>query len=304
MKFYFAPLEGITGYIYRNTHREMFGGVDRYYTPFVSPTSSFNFKSREKRDVLPENNAGTPVVPQILTNHADEFIYTAKCLAEYGYEEVNLNLGCPSGTVVPKGRGSGFLIKLEELEEFLEKIYAEAPVPLSIKTRIGRDTPDEFVDIMEVYNKFPICELTIHPRVQKDFYRNTPNLQVFSEALETSVNPICYNGDIKSVEDYKTFCERFPTVDRIMIGRGLIANPGLVGEIKTGEKMTWEQAVEFGGRLCEEYGHIMAEIPVLYKMKEVWSYMKAQHPEPELAWKKIKKCKKVSELHNVLRTLS
>lgn len=226
MKFYMAPLEGITTYIYRNIHHHRFPGLEKYYTPFVSPTSNHDFKSREKRDVLPENNRGIPLVPQILSNHADEFLYTAERLIEYGYSEINLNLGCPSGTVVAKGRGSGFLSDLEGLNRFLGEIFDKLTVPVSVKTRIGRNEPSEFRDILAVYNKYPICELTIHPRVRADFYRGRPNWDVFEEALENSVNPVCYNGDINSVEDYERFCERFPAVERIMIGRGADCQSG------------------------------------------------------------------------------
>lgn len=303
MKFYFAPLEGITTHVYRNIHHELFGGIDKYFTPFVSPTSNHNFKSREKRDVLPENNEGTPVVPQILTNRADEFLYTAVCLAGYGYPEINLNLGCPSGTVVPKGRGAGFLARPEELDRFLDEIYTKSAVPISIKTRIGKDSPEDFRKIMKIYNQYPIYELTIHPRIQKDFYKNTPNWDVFAEALAMSKNPVCYNGDINTVEDYGRFCERFPMVEQIMIGRGLLANPGLVREIRTGVQCSWEEIMAFADRLFQEYCGIMPDNPVLFKMKEIWSYMSRSHPEADKVWKKIKKAKKLSEYENVMRTL-
>lgn len=303
MKFYFAPLEGITGYLYRNAHYEMFGSIDTYFTPFVSPTSNHSFKSREKRDVVPEHNAGTPVVPQILTNHADEFLYTAERLVEYGYPEINLNLGCPSGTVVSKGRGSGFLAKPEELDRFLDEIYEKTAVPISIKTRIGKDRPEEFRNLIKIYNQYPVCELTIHPRVQKDFYKNIPNWDVFEEALAVSKNPVCYNGDINTVEDYERFCERFPTVDRIMIGRGLLVNPGLVREIKTGQKITWQEIMAFAERLYHNYREIMPDNPVLFKMKEVWSYMSKSHSEAARVWKKIKKAKRLSEYENVMRMI-
>lgn len=303
MKFYFAPLEGITGYLYRNTHRQMFGGIDCYFSPFISPTSGHNFKSREKRDILPENNVGTPLVPQILTNHADAFLYTAECLMAYGYQEVNLNLGCPSGTVVSKGRGSGFLSRPEELEVFLDEIFSKTPVPVSIKTRIGKESADEFAGLMQIYNRFPIRELTIHPRVQKDYYKNRPDWDVFEEALAISKNPICYNGDINTREDYERFCRRFPTVDRIMIGRGLIADPALVREIRTGQKMTWEECMAFSDSLCEKNREIMDDRAVLFKMKEIWSYMSKSHAEADRVWKKIKKTKKFSDYENVMRCL-
>lgn len=298
-----APLEGITTYIYRNIHHHRFPGLEKYYTPFVSPTSNHDFKSREKRDVLPENNRGIPLVPQILSNHADEFLYTAERLIEYGYSEINLNLGCPSGTVVAKGRGSGFLSDLEGLNRFLGEIFDKLAVPISIKTRIGRNEPSEFRDILAIYNKYPICELTIHPRVRADFYRGTPDWDVFEEALENSVNPVCYNGDINSVEDYERFCERFPTVEQIMIGRGLIANPALVREIKTKQPMSWQERVQYAQELQCAYEKIMPEIPVLYKMKEIWSYMATAHPDSAKVWKKIKKTKHLAEYERVLYTL-
>ncbi|MCH5251921.1 MAG: tRNA-dihydrouridine synthase family protein [Lachnospiraceae bacterium] len=301
MKFYFAPLEGITGYIYRNTHHEVFGGMDQYYTPFVSPSSNHNFKSREKKDVLPGSNKGTPVIPQILTNHGDEFIYTAERLLEYGYAEINLNLGCPSGTVVSKGRGAGFLAKPEELDRFLDEIFSGIDAPISVKTRIGKDEASEFTELLRIYNRYPICELTIHPRLQTDMYKNTPDWDTFAYALENSKNPVCYNGDINTLEDYQRFAECFPEVDRLMIGRGLIANPGLVREIQTGQKITWPEIMDFADRLYREYRNIMPDNPVLFKMKEIWFYMSRQHSQPDKIWKKIKKTKRLSEYENVIR---
>lgn len=303
MKFYMAPLEGITTYTYRNLHHSMFPGLDKYFTPFVSPTSNHDFKSREKKDVIPEHNRGIPVVPQILSNHADAFLYTAERLIEYGYEEINLNLGCPSGTVVAKGRGSGFLSDLEGLNRFLGELFDKITVPLSIKTRLGRYEPSEFKEIIAIYNKYPIYELTIHPRVRTDFYRNKPNWDVFEEALEKSVNPVCYNGDINSAEDYERFCERFPSVKQVMIGRGLIANPGLVRELQTGVKMTWQERLDFAASLQRAYQEIMPEIPVLFKMKEVWSYMATAHPDSAKLWKKIKKTRHLNEYEKVIGSL-
>ena len=300
-QFYFAPLEGITTYIYRNLHHQWFGGMDKYFTPFVSPTSNRDFKSRAKKDVIPEHNMDIPVVPQILSNRSDEFLYTAERLAEYGYTEINLNLGCPSGTVVSKGRGSGFLTDLDGMDRFLYDIYENCPVPLSVKTRIGRYEPEEFTEILKIYNKYPIHELTIHPRVRDDFYKNIPNWDVFEYALEHSVNPVCYNGDLCTVEDYERFCERFPTVDRIMIGRGLIGNPGLVHEIQTGEPVRLEEVSGFMWALKEAYQECMADNPVLFKMKEIWVYLAELYPQGEQLWKKMKKARRLSDYENILR---
>lgn len=300
-QFYFAPLEGITTYIYRNLHHQWFGGMDKYFTPFVSPTSNRDFKSRAKKDVIPEHNRDIPVVPQILSNRSDEFLYTAERLAEYGYTEINLNLGCPSGTVVSKGRGSGFLTDLDGMDRFLYDIYENCPVPLSVKTRIGRYEPEEFSEILKIYNKYPIHELTIHPRVRDDFYKNIPNWDVFEYALEHSTNPVCYNGDLCTFEDYERFCERFPTVDRIMIGRGLIGNPGLVHEIQTGEPVRLEEVSGFMWALKEAYQECMADNPVLFKMKEIRVYLAELYPQGERLWKKIKKARRLSDYENIMR---
>lgn len=301
--FYLAPLEGITTFIYRNIFHEMFGGMDKYFTPFIAPSSNHNFKGRAKRDALPENNRNIPLVPQILTNHVDDFLYTGGCLQAYGYTEINLNLGCPSGTVVSKGRGSGFLAYPEELERFLDKIFEKTDVDISIKTRLGKEKPEEFFEIIKIYNKYPISELTIHPRVQKDFYKNKPNWDMFERALEISKTPVCYNGDINTCEDYERFRERFPTVNHIMIGRGIIANPGLVRQIQTGKELSESERIAFIQRLCDAYNDIMPGEPTLFKMKEIWSYMCRNHPGGMKLWKRIKKTKKLSEYRDIICNL-
>lgn len=301
--FYLAPLEGITTFIYRNIFYEMFGGMDKYFTPFIAPSSNHNFKGRAKRDALPENNRNIPLVPQILTNHVDDFLYTAGCLQAYGYTEINLNLGCPSGTVVSKGRGSGFLAYPEELERFLDEIFKKTDVDISIKTRLGKEKPEDFFEIIKIYNKYPISELTIHPRVQKDFYKNKPNWDMFERALEISKNPVCYNGDINTCEDYERFRERFPTANHIMIGRGIIANPGLVRQIQMGKELSEPERIAFIQRLCDAYNDIMPGEPTLFKMKEIWSYMCRNHPGGIKLWKRIKKTKKLSEYRDIICNL-
>lgn len=301
MKFYLAPLEGITTYIYRNAFAQCFGGITRYYTPFISPTSNHNFKSREKRDVIPEHNTGMPVVPQILTNKADEFLYTAERLKEYGYDEVNLNLGCPSGTVVPKGRGAGFLARPKELTEFLQEIYEKSPLPVSIKTRIGKDDKEEFHQLLEIYNQFPVKELIVHPRIQRQMYKGKPDWDMFQLAWEKSRNPLCYNGDINTVEDYERFVERFPKVDKIMIGRGLLSNPGLIREIEGQPVLTSEELFAFEKKIRCSYKEIMPDTPVLFKMKEIWSFMCKSLPDSAQAWKKIKKAKNLSDYEKRIR---
>ena len=177
MKIYLAPLEGVTGYTYRRALQECFGGFDKYFIPFILPNQKGHLSTREKKDIAPENNQGMQAVPQILTKNAEDFIRTVETLKEYGYEEVNLNLGCPSKTVVTRGRGAGFLDRPDELDRFLDEIFRKCDVRISIKTRLGMEEEWEFEDLLKIYNKYPLEELIIHPRLQKDYYKNTPRME-------------------------------------------------------------------------------------------------------------------------------
>ena len=219
---------------------------------FCRPVRKNGLSTRELKDVLPENNGEIRPVPQLLVNHPEGFLKGARLLRDLGYREINLNLGCPSGTVTAKKKGSGLLMYPEELDALLDRIFSDPMVTggeilVSVKTRIGKNSPEEWPQLMEIYNQYPIYELTIHPRIQKDFYKNHPDLEVFSSALEASKNPVVYNGDIFTAADYRRFREQFPSVERIMLGRGLIMDPEL------GEKLLKIEAEETGmDRVCKE----------------------------------------------------
>ena len=280
MNFYFAPLEGVTGFTYRNAFADLFGGVDKYYAPFISPCVNDRLKGKEIRDILPENNSEkVNLVPQILTNRADYFIKATKQIMTMGYtKEFNINIGCPSGTVVAKNKGAGFLRDTDAMDSFFEEIFSwrdsliDGP-EFSVKTRIGVNDAYEFAEIMEVYNRYPISELTIHPRTRKQMYRDTPNMEAFDYAVKVSKNPLCYNGDINSKEDYERISQQY-NIDSVMIGRGLIANPQLVNEIKGGEKLTKDMLKTYHDRLYDDFEVIMkADKHLLFKMKEFWNYV-------------------------------
>lgn len=276
MKFYFAPLEGITGYIYRNAFHDFFGqGIDKYFTPFIAAAHGGDMKNRSLCDVLPENNRGLPIIPQILTNRAEDFTALRKQLNALGYREVNLNLGCPYRTVVSKGKGAGFLARKEELEAFLEEIFRECQEgeEISIKTRLGMESPEEFRELLAIYNQFPVRELIIHPRVQKEFYDGKPDRGAFARAFSDSINPVCYNGDIFTKEDWLQLKEEFPQLGSVMLGRGFLVNPGLLQEILKDRKMTRNDFMAFHDRLYEDYRELMGEDKnTLFKMKELWNY--------------------------------
>lgn len=303
-KFYFAPMEGITGYVYRRVHHRFFPGIDKYFTPFLSPGQKKIMTPREKNDILPEHNEGIFLVPQILTNQAESFIKCVRELENYGYREVNLNLGCPSGTVVAKNRGAGFLEFPEELDRFLEQIFSSLSIEISIKTRIGKEEKEEFEKLLKIYNHYPVKELIIHPRVQTDYYKNTPDLKTFGEAFENSRNPVCYNGDLFTEKLWKSFCEKFPDVDTFMLGRGLIRNPALVGRIREGIHLDKIFLKEFHDTLCEDYRSVMSgDRNVLFKMKELWFYMGTLFDDSQKYMKKIKKAQKLSDYQEAVDRL-
>ena len=304
MKFYFAPLEGVTGYIYRNAYETFFGQIDKYFMPFISPTKNKGFTSRELNDILPEHNQGLNVVPQILTNNAEYFNGTVNELSKFGYDEINLNLGCPSGTVVAKCKGSGFLAQRDKMDEFLEDIFSNASTKISIKTRIGKDSPEEFYELIEIFNKYPLEELIIHPRIQTDFYKNKPNMQVFKDALSLSKNPVCYNGDIFNVNNYRELTETYPSLGSVMLGRGLIANPALIREIKNNHVIDKQELKAFHDAVYAGYKEILSgDKNALFKMKEFWFYMINLFADSDKYAKKIRKSDRSSDYEAVISRL-
>lgn len=304
MKYYFAPLEGITGYLYRNTHHRFFPEVDAYFAPFIAASSSTDKKRKELRDVMPENNEALTLVPQLLANNSALFLDYQEALADLGYTQVNLNLGCPSRTVVAKRRGSGFLGDLDELHRFLDEVFSKRKIEISVKTRLGLQDADGFADLMEIYNEYPICELTIHPRTQKDFYQGRPDMDLFRLGYEVSKNPVCYNGDLCTVEEVRQIEAAFPELSGIMIGRGLLKNPGLIGELKGEPPATIQQIRAFHDALQIGYTELFSgDKPVLFKMKEFWVYLGEGYPQQERILKKIKKCQQLADYEGLAREM-
>ena len=304
MKIYYAPMEGITGYIQRNAFYRNFVGVDKYFTGFLAANEKGRFSTKEKNDFSPENNQGIYLVPQLITNDAEDFRMTVEKLKSYGYEEVNFNLGCPSKTVVTKYRGSGFLAKPEELNRYLDTIYRENDIQISIKTRIGMNEVREWDKILDIYNQYPLKELIIHPRTQSDYYKNKPHLEAFEYALQHAKCPICYNGDIFHYQDLKYIIKRFPTVDRLMLGRGLLINPGLAEMLKTGKMPSKDRVRKYHDEIYEAYKNVSyGEHNVLFKMKELWTYMSFLFDDSKKYSKKIKKAEKLWMYEKAVDTL-
>lgn len=304
MKLYFAPLEGITTYTYRNAHAKMFGECDEYFAPFISPSENEKISKKGIKDILPELNGGVCLKPQVLTNNAVAFLKFCDKIKFFGYEDININLGCPSGTVVKKGRGSGFLKKPDMLDEFLYEIFSKSDMKISVKTRIGYSSPEEMDTLMEIYNKYPISELIIHPRTREDLYKGVPNYEAFEKAYKSSKNEVCYNGNVYTKEDYDRIVSDYPEIVGVMLGRGAIKNPALFREIRGGEKITTEELVEFSKRLIDDYNErFCSEIYTLHKMKEIWMYMLQNYPEETKIAKAIKKSNKLTEFKTAIQSL-
>ncbi len=309
MHIYFAPMEGITTYTYRQLHHRYYKGVEKYFTPFVSLRPDQALSTKEMRDVLPENNAGIPVVPQILTNHAGGFLEAAKRFSDMGYREINLNLGCPSGTVAAKKKGSGFLSFPEELDRFLDAIYKDPSVTagdfaVSIKTRIGRKDPGEWERLLQIYDQYPVKELIVHPRVQKEFYQGAVHRDIFREILKESKNPVVYNGDLFDVRAVEDFLTAFPRTDTIMIGRGLLRDPALAEKIMSlsSAEEADSRFKEFHDALVQQYQEVIGDDRnVLFKMKDLWNFMLQGRPDGPALAKEIRKAQRMPEYKVAVR---
>lgn len=292
MHYYFAPLEGLTDSIYRRLHHRYFPGIDRYYTPFFSPTVHRFLTPREERELPLADSVDFTVVPQLLTKSAEDFLWMAHVCKERGYEEVNLNLGCPSGTVVSKGKGSGMLSDPDTLDAFLNQVFSGADIAVSVKTRLGVQNPEEFTKLLDIFNRYPIKELTVHPRVRKDFYKDSTRPEWFRYAVENSNNPVCYNGDICSLSGLDVLAQKYPGVQSVMIGRGLIGDPGMLCPGGTNI-----QALEaFYSELLEAYLVAFGgSRNAMFRLKENWRYLLCRFEGSEKLGKRLRKTTDLQE---------
>lgn len=297
MRYYVAPLEGITDSIYRRLHHKYFPGADRYYTPFFSPTIHRALTAREARELPPADSLGVQVVPQLLTKCAEDFIWMAGVCQALGYQEINLNLGCPSGTVTAKGKGSGMLREPEVLDRFLDEIFTGSPLPVSIKTRLGFTEPEEFYRLLEIYNRYPITELTVHPRVRKVFYDGKVNMEMFRYAAKNSTNPLCYNGNLCSKDQIEAFSMEFPEIRAVMLGRGLVGDPGML----TPGGTTAERLEGFLSELMAEYSAAFGgSRNAMFRLKENWRYLFCLFQPDAKLQKRLRKATDLQEYNAVI----
>ena len=296
MRYYFAPMEGLTDSVYRRLHHKYFSGIDRYYMPFLSPTIHRTLTKKEDRELPLADSVPFSAVPQVLTKVAEDFLWAAQVCRDRGYDEVNLNLGCPSGTVVSKGKGSGMLRDPEALDRFLDAVFAGSPLPISVKTRLGLTEPEEFPAILEIYNRYPIRELTIHPRTRKQFYNGALCMAQFEYAVETSKNPLCFNGDLCSPADISAVAARFPGVDAVMLGRGLVGDPGMLFPGGTAA----DTLEAFHNELLEEYAVTFGSARnAMFRLKENWHQLAPHFEGSEKLYKRLRKTTDLEEFRDI-----
>ena len=285
-------MEGLTDSIYRQLHHTYFPGIHRYYTPFLSPTVHRSLTLRETREIPPADSLNYTSVPQLLTKSPEDFLWMAHQCLDLGYTEVNLNLGCPSGTVTAKGKGSAMLAEPDALDSFLEAIFSKAQIPISVKTRIGFHSSQEFPALMEIFNRYPLQELIVHPRVRDAFYKGSVDLEAFNYAQSISRCPVCYNGNLYTAEQVHAFAESNPHLSGLMLGRGLIGDPGML----TPSGTTVAALEPFYNALLEEYLVAFGgSRNAMFRLKEHWFYLIQRFEPCEKLSKKLRKATDVSE---------
>jgi tRNA-dihydrouridine synthase len=293
-----SPLQGFTDFRFRNALNKYFGGIDTYYSPYIRLNGKLIIKSSYQRDLLPENNSDLEVIPQIITNDADEFLFVAKYVQELGYKELNWNLGCPYPMVTKCGMGSGLISNHEKINSILDKVHSQSDIIVSMKMRLGYDNCEEILDVLPVLETYPIKNIAIHARIGKQLYKGGVNLDAFQECIDHTKLKLYYNGDITSVTKFRQMQERFPTIDHWMIGRGLIADPFLPSMIKSNTleypKNKNKLFSDFHDTLYQGYSESLSgSTHILLKMHHLWEYFSGTFSNPHKVAKKIKKAKSI-----------
>lgn len=289
-----SPLQGFTDFRFRNAFHKYFGGIDTFYAPYIRMNGKLVIKNNYQRDLKPENNTELELIPQIMTNDAEEFLFAVKYIQELGYKEMNWNLGCPYPMVTKRGMGSGLICEPEKINHILDRVHSETNIVVSMKMRMGYEHPEEILDTFPILDKYPLKNVAIHARIGKQLYKGGVNLEAFERCLESTKHKLYYNGDITSVAKFKEMQERFPSIDHFMIGRGLIADPFLPSMIKNNTTEypanRWELFSEFHDTIYQQYDAALSgPTPIKMKMQGFWEYFSQSFSNPQKTFKKIKK---------------
>ena len=303
-----SPLQGFTDFRFRNAFNQYFGGIDTFYAPYIRLNGKFKIKPAYERDLLKKNNSVTELIPQIMTNSADEFLFVAKYVQSLGYNELNWNLGCPYPMVTKRGMGSGLICETEKINDILNKVHNESDILVSMKMRLGYENAEEILNTIPILDKYPLKNIAIHARLGKQLYKGGVDLEGFQKALDKTKHLLYYNGDITSVEAFNKVKERFPSITHFMIGRGLIADPFLPNMIKNDTTEYPENHLEtfskFHDTLFQQYyEYLSGDKHTLLKMYSFWEYFAQTFDNPQKAFKKIKKSKSIPAYEDAVREI-
>jgi tRNA-dihydrouridine synthase len=289
-----APLQGFTDFRFRNAFQQFFDGIDQYIAPYIRINEKREIKPAYERDILPANNRSIGLIPQIITKDSDEFLFVAKHVRQLGYNELNWNLGCPYPMVAKKGMGSGLLSMPDKIDEILERVSSEIDILVSVKMRLGDASSQEIFQVLPVLEKYRLSNITIHPRIGKQIYKGSVDLDTFEECLRRTSHKIIYNGNITSLRDYRELKERFPAINNWMIGRGIIADPFLPAMIKADNpvypEIRYEVLSSFHDALFASYEEALSGPKhLLMKMYSFWEFFIQSFPHSTKGLKKIKR---------------
>ena len=293
-----SPLQGFTDFRFRNAQNKLFGGIDTYYSPYIRLNGKLVIKPSYERDLLPENNLGLEVIPQVITNDADEFLFVAKYVRELGYKELNWNLGCPYPMVTKSGMGSGLISNPEKINTILHRAHTESDIIVSMKMRLGYENSEEILDVLPILDTYPIKNIAIHARIGKQLYKGGVHLDAFQQCIDNTKHKLYYNGDITSVAKFHEMQQRFPSIDHWMIGRGLISDPFLPSMIKNNTTEYPVNKMELFSAFHDTLYAIYSEslsgsAHILLKMYHLWEYFSATFSNPHKVLKKIKKAQSI-----------
>ena len=303
-----GPFQGITDAPFRNVFKRHFGGIDKFYTPFFTGIhKEEHAKNLQGEEIDPHYNDVETLTPQILSTDAEEILRFAKQCQQLGYKEINLNMGCPFPRVANKKRGCGLLPYPDKVEAMLERVFEEIDIKFSVKCRLGYFDPKEIDAILPIFNKFPISELIIHPRIGKQLYKGEADVERFKALIPYINAPLVYNGDIVSEESFNRISNAVQPVNQFMLGRGILANPFLAEQIKNDKASTHDKTERLHNYVIDLYEdrlhHAGGSPKVLGCMKELWSYLMNSFEEPQVVWRKIKKINALKEYEEAVETI-
>jgi tRNA-dihydrouridine synthase len=305
-EIYFAPLQESTDFVYRKAHAFHFGGIDKYFSPYLLVQKDGTLKKSHLRDTAPENCTGYHLVPQIMAGNSNDFLFQAKFLIDLGYQEINWNLGCPYPMVTGKGMGSGLLPFPEKISEILDQSLPQLTCRISVKLRSGLNSPEEIFQVIPVLNQYPLSEVILHPRIAKQLFTGTPDRELFEKVAALISHPLVYNGDIGTMEGFQEVGKIFESVTNWMIGRGMLKNPFLALEIKGIQLPARIEKIEvferFHGEILGNYAAMLSgQGHLITRMTKFWEYFCFQFPNPHKAFKRVKKSVNMSKYEIAVR---